>query len=539
MRHDDTSPSTAATKKISESTPIKAFWTLGDSSEQADRGIAEGFGKHPFGDDHGINVCAFLAPQLRQIGPDFEGDFECESLAFPHDVPADEPDGVILHGQSVFERKLLTPANMGDNHAPLEMQQDPSIWKGAPPSSGAREVGSTTFFGSSEVQELKPPDDPLPDFLDIGKAVEVMWDGDWWEAVIKYHGLGTVCVSYKGGNEEEDEWVWVKVDNARIRPPSTPAHELDEETDKNGHQKSRAEAWAPWRRLPHSPKRAGHGGRLPSPKQLDFSSSSTSKQVHKVEVSSKGLKNFRGISLLEPQETRVLKRPKTQEPSGGLMMLAQAAHDLVLAGDEISPAATLAKKVAAGDNALDDQDMVEKVKQRKRQAPMWYDDATLTAKQKARSRPQQKKEVRAKPQESRTKAKPRLIAMTKGKEDRNDRLRRFECVIKDLEHDGAVKVKRVNPGVLEDRKMALPIERLTFVDRQDCYESLNLNFRETQDMCRSHNKLCPGARETMRYLALMPVDKSDGGKYHWDCCKFKFNEQVRTERLERAAQKSK
>ena len=36
LRQDDTSPATAATKKIGvESTPIKAFWSLGDSSEQA------------------------------------------------------------------------------------------------------------------------------------------------------------------------------------------------------------------------------------------------------------------------------------------------------------------------------------------------------------------------------------------------------------------------------------------------------------------------------------------------------------------------
>ena len=266
MRQDDTSPATAATKKIGvESTPIKAFWSLGDTSEQADRGIAEGFGKHPFGhgrvpsaltprspadvevsrkvksfslrlcDDPGVNVYAFLTPQLRQIARDFEGDFEGESLfmdprskqAIPHDVPATEPDGVVLNGQSVFEQKHLSPGlrigwgkmvdpeqdsfpfstldalsnlqrdtgkNHGDNNASLEMQQDPSI-----------EEGSSSFFVSSEVQELKAPapHDPLPDFLDIGSPVEVNWDGDWWEAVIKYHGQGRVCISYIGGIEEE------------------------------------------------------------------------------------------------------------------------------------------------------------------------------------------------------------------------------------------------------------------------------------------------------------------------------------------------
>ncbi|MGB1607329.1 MAG: hypothetical protein ACPIOQ_82140, partial [Promethearchaeia archaeon] len=217
---------------------------------------------------------------------------------------------------------------------------------------------------------------------------------------------------------------------------------------------------------------------------------------------------------------RMLKK-KAQEPSGGLLMLAQAAHDLVLAGNKAEN--------------LDDQDLVEKVKLRKRQAPDFYDDATLTFK-KPKSSKQQKK-GRAKPQESRTKAKPRLIAMTKGKEDRSDRIRRFECVIKDLEHNGAVKVNRVKPRVLEDRKMALAIEGLEFVDRQDCYESLNLNL--TQDKTKSHDKLlCAGVRETMRYLGLMPVEISDGGKYEWSCCKFKFNEEVRTERLERAARKS-
>ena len=147
------------------------------------------------------------------------------------------------------------------------------------------------------------------------------------------------------------------------------------------------------------------------------------------------------------------------------------------------------------------------------------------------------KKVRAKPQESRTKAKPLLIAMTKGKEDRSDRIRRFDRVIKDLEHNGALKVKRVKPRVLEDRKMALAIEGLEFVDHRDCYESLNLNL--TQDKTKSHDKLlCAGVRETMRYLGLMPVEISDGGKYEWSCCKFKFNEEVRTERLERAARKS-
>ena len=58
-------------------------------------------------------------------------------------------------------------------------------------------------------------------------------------------------------------------------------------------------------------------------------------------------------------------------------------------------------------------------------------------------------------------------------------------------------------------------------------------------MSKSHDKLCAGVRETMRYLGLMPVDsRSDDGKYHWGSCKFKFNEQVRTERLERAARQS-
>ena len=629
MRQDDTSPATAATKKIGvESTPIKAFWSLGDSSEQADRGIAAGFGKHPFGhgrvpsaltprspadvevsrkvksfslrlcDDPGVNVYAFLTPQLRQIARDFEGDFKFEGeslfadppskLAFPHDVPTKmkmDQDDQDLQGKidkkrikggalnknlqtacRAFDDKSSTPilglnqdtfrlgflcdvdaeqdsfplstldalSNLqrdtgkdhGDNNASLEMQQDPSI-----------EEGSTSFFQSSEVQEVKYPDDhPLPDFLDIGSAVEVMWDGEWWEVVIKYHGQGCykgrVCISYIGGIEEEDEWI--KVDSARIRPPSIPSQEASNGSDdktmdsvtaagavgteikKNGHQHSRAKAWAPWRRLLPSPKLGGHEGRLPSPKRLDFLSSKTSKQV-KVEVSSTGLKGFVGVSTLKPLRMRMLKK-KAQEPSGGLLMLAQAAHDLVLAGNKAEN--------------LDDQDLVEKVKQRKRQAPDFYDDATLTFK-----KPKQQKKVRAKPQESRTKAKPRLIAMTKGKEDRSDRIRRFECVIKDLEHNGALKVKRVKPRVLEDRKMALAIEGLEFVDRRDCYESLNLNL--TQDMSKSHDKLCAGVRETMRYLGLMPVDsRSDDGKYHWGSCKFKFNEQVRTERLERAARQS-
>ena len=54
------------------------------------------------------------------------------------------------------------------------------------------------------------------------EALEVLTDGDWWEAHnIAERADGCICVRYVGGNPSEDEWI--PRNSARIRQPQDPA----------------------------------------------------------------------------------------------------------------------------------------------------------------------------------------------------------------------------------------------------------------------------------------------------------------------------
>lgn len=56
---------------------------------------------------------------------------------------------------------------------------------------------------------------------DVGKAVEIFVDGEWWQAkVLKTQaglvpGEAEIYVSYVGGTEDENEWVPVRPSKAR------------------------------------------------------------------------------------------------------------------------------------------------------------------------------------------------------------------------------------------------------------------------------------------------------------------------------------
>jgi hypothetical protein len=54
------------------------------------------------------------------------------------------------------------------------------------------------------------------------EALEVLTDGDWWEAhSVAERADGYICVRYVGGSPSEDEWV--PRNSARIRQPQDPA----------------------------------------------------------------------------------------------------------------------------------------------------------------------------------------------------------------------------------------------------------------------------------------------------------------------------
>jgi hypothetical protein len=62
-------------------------------------------------------------------------------------------------------------------------------------------------------------------WLQVGKSVEVKWDGEWWQAKVKKvrtDRLGVkpewVFVSYVGGRQDEDEWI--QMSSKRVRPPT-------------------------------------------------------------------------------------------------------------------------------------------------------------------------------------------------------------------------------------------------------------------------------------------------------------------------------
>ncbi len=72
-----------------------------------------------------------------------------------------------------------------------------------------------------------PPPSPSPSSESSGceseaEALEVLTDGDWWEAYcIGKRADGCICVRYVGGSPSEDEWI--PRHSARVRQPQDAA----------------------------------------------------------------------------------------------------------------------------------------------------------------------------------------------------------------------------------------------------------------------------------------------------------------------------
>ncbi len=55
---------------------------------------------------------------------------------------------------------------------------------------------------------------------------------------------------------------------------------------------------------------------------------------------------------------------------------------------------------------------------------------------------------------------------------------------------------------------------------------INDALRLPNETTDGNERLCDGARETMRYLALVPNDKLVDGRHDWACNEFVFDEEV-------------
>ena len=99
----------------------------------------------------------------------------------------------------------------------------------AAPAPAADTTGATVEEG--DVEELC-------DWLKVGCKVEVEWDGEWWEAIVRKiivtakGKTGKVEIDYVGGEEQEAEWIeisytkllgWVSTRVRELEPEPEPA----------------------------------------------------------------------------------------------------------------------------------------------------------------------------------------------------------------------------------------------------------------------------------------------------------------------------
>jgi hypothetical protein len=133
-----------------------------------------------------------------------------------------------------------------------------------------------------------------------------------------------------------------------------------------------------------------------------------------------------------------------------------------------------------------------------------------------------------------------LLTTKKGAQGRCDRVSRFEGTLLRLEALDAVKIKRATDSSVAKFKMAVRFEGFKITKPPTFYKMMNEVLRLPQDCNKSGDiKLASGVRETMRYLALLPVDIAIDGRYDWNSHEFQFLDKVRKERLERAIQAGK
>ena len=196
-----------------------------------------------------------------------------------------------------------------------------------------------------------------------------------------------------------------------------------------------------------------------------------------------------------------------------------------------------------GDIEAKREDMLDKIKQRKRKAPMLYGNILSTEDLAKSSKSSESSPSRGllqkKPRKEGTSRKCSRTwadyqSVRKGAEDRADRVTRFVLAIEDLEKAKAVTVERASEREKEQRKMAVNIKGFTVTSAKDFAVCMNNALRLPQDKSENQQRLCSGVRETLRYLALLPKKLCEDGRYDWTYAEFAFNDKVRIERLQRA-----
>jgi len=129
-----------------------------------------------------------------------------------------------------------------------------------------------------------------------------------------------------------------------------------------------------------------------------------------------------------------------------------------------------------------------------------------------------------------------------GAKQQTDRVGRFSRLIRLLEEANQVRVELVESlgasasGCKDECVNPTGIKALAIKDRPVFYQEANKALMDTRDRKRTgifNQKLCGGARETMRYLGLLPKDKAPDGKHDWSSGHFYFNAEAREARLEK------
>jgi len=135
---------------------------------------------------------------------------------------------------------------MAANQAQADDGEEDAPGRGAA-AAAAAPMGAVASGGPAGMRDKKRKaqaqgNNGLEPWLHEGAFVEVEWDKDWWQAVVKKIKLkqggggamggpmrgpqqGQVLVSYVGGDENEDEWI--PLAGGRLRPPQEDFHQQE------------------------------------------------------------------------------------------------------------------------------------------------------------------------------------------------------------------------------------------------------------------------------------------------------------------------
>ena len=125
-----------------------------------------------------------------------------------------------------------------------------------------------------------------------------------------------------------------------------------------------------------------------------------------------------------------------------------------------------------------------------------------------------------------------------------DRIQSLESALITLQSKSAVTLGQASKTETSQRHMALNIRSICVLKASIFYATMNQAFSASEESKHDHEasstNLSSYARETLRYVSLLPhrVMEDGTGRYDWSCLKFTFQEDRRAKRLAQAKGKT-